>query len=214
MTERGRNRLVGAVILLSLAVILLPMLFDGAGIERRNMAEWPAEDPELEAGDDALALQPDADVWAFAEEVEARRSAGSIRGQPEHRPASAPDAASGDDPGPETDPETDQAQAVTAAAAAAGLDARGLPRAFSVQLAAFREQENARALRQRLLDDGYDAYVLEESGSEGAMHRVAVGPRIDRAAAVRLQEELAERYELEGLVVQFTIASSAGRQDD
>jgi len=201
--------LVGAVILLSLAVILLPMLFDGAGIERRSMAEWPAEGLELESGGDALDHEPDADVWAFVDEVEVRRRAEPIRGQPEHRPIPTPESASGEDPLPEAE----EAEAVTAAASA-GLDEKGLPRAFSVQLAAFREQDNARALRQRLLDDGYDAYVLEEGPGEATLHRVAVGPRIDRAAAVRLQEELAERYELEGLVMRFVLASAAGRKDD
>lgn len=208
MTERGRNRLVGAVILVSLAVVLLPMLFDGAGIERRSMAEWPDEDIERDSADDALDPEPDAEVWAFVDDVEARRSAEPIRGQPEHLDAPVPESPAGDVSG-SGEAEADDATATVTA----GLDARGLPRAFSVQLAAFREQDNARALRQRLLDDGYDAYVLEDSGGEGSLHRVAVGPRIDRAAAVRLQKELAERYELEGLVVRFAIASSAGRQD-
>lgn len=211
MTERGRNRLVGAVILLSLAVILLPMLFDGAGIERRSMAEWPAED--LEVDTDTPLSEPDPAAWAFAGEVEARRRDESIRGQPEHLAAPAPGPATAAEE-PEQHGDPDEAAEEGRTAAGAGLDARGLPRAFSVQLAAFLEQDNARELRQRLLDDGYDAYVIEEGRGEETWYRLAVGPRIDRAAAVRLQAELAERYELEGLVVQFTIASTADRQHE
>lgn len=205
MTERGRNRLVGAVILLSLAVILLPMLFDGAGIERRSVAEWPEGALELDTGDDPPGHDAEADAWAFADNVEARRRAEPIRGQPEHRPLPVPELPT--DEAPPT--RTEEATGVVAP----GLDGSGLPRAFSVQLAAFHDRDNARALRQRLLDDGYDAYVVEEEGGEVMLHRVAVGPRIDREAAARLQSELAERYQVEGLVVRFTLGGTAGRQD-
>ena len=41
MKERQRDRLVGAMILASLAAIFLPMLFDGAGVERRPMPSMP-----------------------------------------------------------------------------------------------------------------------------------------------------------------------------
>lgn len=205
MTERGRNRLVGAVILLSLAVILLPMLFDGAGIERRSGVEWPVAALELETLDERFDQEPDHDAWAFADEVETRRRTPTIRGQPEHLAEPVPEAAVGADHPPAADE--------GAVMSAAGLDERSLPRAFSVQLAAFRDPDNARALRQRLLDDGYDAYMIEEGSPEGRLHRVAVGPRIDRAAAIRLQGELATRYDLQGLVVRFSIASAAGRQD-
>ena len=206
MTERGRNRLVGAVILVSLALILLPMLFDGAGIERRKLAEWPAGALEIEAGEDSFDGDPEPAAWAFVDEVESRRSAEPIRGQPEHRLPPEPESTLGGGP-------RAPVLGVGAEETSPGLDGRGLPRAFSVQLAAFRERDNARALRQRLLDDGYDAYMIEEGSGEATLHRVAVGPRIDRDAAVRLQAELAERYQLEGLVVRFVIGGAAGRQN-
>ncbi|MCC5886206.1 MAG: SPOR domain-containing protein [Gammaproteobacteria bacterium] len=204
MTERGRNRLVGAVILLSLAVILLPMLFDGAGIERRSVAEWPPGALELESRDDDFDTAADPAAWAFVDEVETRRRAEQIRGRPEHEPLPASEAA---------DAEATALPDEAADAVSPGLDGGGLPRAFSVQLAAFRDQDNARALRQRLLDDGYDAYMIEEGGAGETLHRVAVGPRIDRDAALRLQAELAERYQLEGLVVRFVIGGRSGGRD-
>lgn len=210
MTEQGRNRLVGAVILLSLAVILLPMLFDGAGIERRSIAEWPTDALELDAGDNGWDAEGDPSAWTFVDEVDARRSAPPLRGEPRHRPLPESGVSADDSL---TDAVADRVDEA-ADAAAPGLDERGLPRAFSVQLAAFRERDNARSLRQRLLDDGYDAYMIEEGGGDGTLHRVAVGPRIDRQAAVRLQAELEERYQLEGLVVRFSLAGAAGRRDD
>ncbi len=190
MTERGRNRLVGAIILASLAVVVLPMLFDGAGIERRAVPDVATERAtRREAPAEPAVADPDDEAWAFLDDVEARRQEPSLSGQPRHLEVTEPAA----------EPEH--------TAPALGTD--GLPLAWSVQLAAFRDFDNARALRQRLLDDGFDAYLVAERGDDATLHRVAVGPRIDRAAAVQLRSELAERYELEGIVVQFAIGREA-----
>ncbi|TVS08610.1 MAG: hypothetical protein EA417_22270 [Gammaproteobacteria bacterium] len=189
MTERVRNRLVGAIILLSLAVVVLPMLFDGAGIERRAVPDVPGErlraDRPVEPAEDPR----DDSSWAFLDEVEARRAAAPVSGQARHEAA--------------FDTEAEDAEA-----SAPGLDLAGLPRAWSVQLASFRDADNARALRQRLLADGFDAYLIEEGDGGQSLYRVAVGPRIDRTAADRLRTELAERYELDGMVVRFMIGRS------
>lgn len=197
MTERGRNRLVGAIILTSLAVVVLPMLFDGAGIERRAVPDVASERervPRRETPVEPETLDPAGEAWDFLEDVEARRQAPALSGQPRHLEVPEP----AEEPGQEPELTTP------------GLDADGLPRAWSVQLAAFRDLDNARSLRQRLLDDGFDAYLVAERGDDATLHRVAVGPRIDRAAAVRLRTELAERYEIEGIVVQFAIGAGEG----
>ncbi len=189
MTERVRNRLVGAIILLSLAVVLLPMLFDGAGIERRAVPDVPGERLRAERPVEPAEDPRDDSEWAFLEEVEQRRAAAPVSGQPRHE--APPDA-----------------EAADAEPSAPGLDPAGLPRAWSVQLASFRDSDNARGLRQRLLDDGFDAYLIEERDGGQSLHRVAVGPRMDRSAADRLQAELAERYQLDGMVVRFMVGRS------
>lgn len=226
MSERGRNRLVGGLILLSLAVVLLPMLFDGAGIERREIAELPRRSPDsdgMQAGQMEAATA--AESWAFTDDVQARRETEAIRGQPRH----LPDGEQGEEEvvaeligepigqpvgEPIGEPKSERLPGVDAEAGRPALDAQGLPRAWSVQLAAFRDRDNARALRQRLLDDGYDAYVIEEGSGPDAVHRVAVGPRIDRDAAQRLRGELAQRYDLEGLLVRFTVGAGSAEPAD
>ena len=183
MNEHVRNRVVGLVILVSLAAIFLPMLFDGAGIERRRVPEMPAT--ELASVDDPPGeLDTSAGEWAFVDEVQRVREtppAAQVDAQPRHAPV-APDA-----------PE------------AAALDADGAPFAWSVQLASFESRENADALRVRLLGDGYAAYRTESREGGRTLHRVAVGPELDRGDTEALREALARRYDLDGLVVRFVL---------
>lgn len=185
MTEQGRNRLVGAVILIALAAILLPMLFDGAGIERRALPEM-VESPRAERSMVTEARQEtavDDAEWMFLEEIEARRADPAASALPQQREVPPLDAAP-DRP---------------------GLDATGLPEAWSVQVASFRELDNARGLRRKLNDDGFEAYLIPGGDGDTSLHRVSVGPRIDRAAAGRLREELKRRYDLDGFVVRFEL---------
>ena len=55
-----------------------------------------------------------------------------------------------------------------------------------------------------LRSDGYAAFVsnVKQSGEPAA--RVAVGPLIEREAAVRLKTELDRRYEFEAMLVRFS----------
>lgn len=193
MNEHGRNRLAGSMILASLAVIFLPMLFDGAGIERREVPLMPAADtPEP-----IERIDPTEAEWAFVEEAQRRRAddtGGGVVGLPRHEPVS----------------EEELAEAV---AAGPSLDADGAPNAWSVQLASFAEAENAERLRATLLADGFEAYVTASEERGRALHRVAVGPQLDASAVRRLRDELAERYDLEGMIVRFTLTDGTTTED-
>ena len=74
---------------------------------------------------------------------------------------------------------------------------------WTVQLGSFLKSENALALRKRLRDKGYTAFVESGSSAQGKVSRVLVGPMPDRAqakaSAVKLRREMA----LEGIVVPY-----------
>lgn len=214
MNERARNRLVGSIILVSLAVLFLPMLFDGAGIEQRELPAMPAG-PVHRAP--APMLDAEAPDWAFVDEVRVRRDdperAGvDGRGRHEAAPASTSTGVAG--AGAE-DGETgsgEEERTPQEALPDTRLADDGTPLAWSVQLATFAAADNAEALRTRLLADGYEAYLNTVTAGDRVLHRVAVGPRLDRGAVDRLRGELAARYELEGVVVRFTLERSGAGQ--
>ncbi|HEX7128227.1 MAG TPA: SPOR domain-containing protein [Thermodesulfobacteriota bacterium] len=69
------------------------------------------------------------------------------------------------------------------------------PVTFTVQVGAFRNAEQARALAARLVARGYEAYVvtvdLGAQGGQGVWHRVRIGRFADRQPAVELATRLA-----------------------
>lgn len=191
MTPQQRDRLVGALVLLSIAAVALPMLFDGAGIERRAVADFP----------DAAAIAPPeveplaTEDWDFLDEAAARRAdptGGDVVADPVHEPLASDDAG--------------------APREAVSTDDAGLPRAYSIQLASFSDRDNADRLRARLLDAGHEAYVTPTDIDGARWYPVFVGPRLDRAEAERLRDELAARFDLEpGQVVRFSLRTGTGR---
>ena len=63
MNEHTRNRVVGGVILVSLAAIFLPMLLDGEGLERREVPRMPAGELRSKPADEVI--DPSTEDWAF-----------------------------------------------------------------------------------------------------------------------------------------------------
>jgi DedD protein len=72
---------------------------------------------------------------------------------------------------------------------------------WAVQVGVFGQEENAQALRDRLRQGGFAAYVQRIDGEGAAGWRVRVGPEAERANADRLRDTLKSRFQLDGLVV-------------
>ncbi len=62
-----------------------------------------------------------------------------------------------------------------------------------VQLGAFGERDNARALQRRLRDAGEKAEVVRGEGGSGRLYRVRLGPFANAAAAERARARLGDR---------------------
>jgi DedD protein len=185
-----KQRIVGALVLLALAVIFLPMLLSREDelrhvqVDAPQMPAAPAmSDVELEpvivpepqpVADEPMAAEPVSDQALVAAEPIA----------PVTAPAAAPV----------------QPPAVAAPAPVANkLDANSLPISWSVQLASLSSASGAQALQKTLRSQGYNAYVRTFDG----MNRVFVGPLIERAEANRVRDQLNRQHKLNGFVVRF-----------
>lgn len=174
--DRTRYRVTGAIFLIAAAVIVLPMLFDGAGIKSPPAPVLPPAPPatpaphvaelnsaELEKAD---ALRQRVDEEGFD------RGTATRLGDPVLAPSDRP---------------------------AAGA----LPQTWGIQVASFSDKANAVALRDQLRNDGYQAVLSEVKGITGTSTRVAIGPMVERTDAVKLGRELQKRYGLDAIVVLF-----------
>jgi len=80
------------------------------------------------------------------------------------------------------------------------LDEQQVPVAWTLQLASFKDEANARSLRSELVDAGYKVYIRH--GPD--LVRVFVGPDLQRSRLEALQARLKADYALDGMIVRFT----------
>ena len=229
MEERLKQRLVGAIVLVSLAVVFVPILFDAprelneesspapvAEIPERprdgfespagntvEAPETPRLDAEMERERNRQASIPAASEAAGPDSV----SPSSVTTVSISLPgASEPPApASRSDPSPERSspaPATgppDDASGRKQAVEAPAATSGG----WMVQLGSFRKPENALALRKRLQAGGYPAFVESGPSAQGAVSRVFVGPIPGHEQAKDSAEKLRREMALEGIVVPY-----------
>lgn len=181
MNDGFKQRLAGAAILLLAAVILIPVLFDGAGYKERHLESAmpvPASEPELVVIEPEQPRLPDTSEPAEPTE-----------------PVVV-------DVVPEVVAEVikQQAPIIDQRADPPVLDQQGVPVAWSLQLASFKDEDNAKALRRKLIKAGYKVYTRKN----GELIKVFVGPDLQKQRLAQLQASIKEEFGLGGIIVRFT----------
>ncbi|PYY67907.1 cell division protein [Pseudomonas jessenii] len=204
-----KQRMVGALVLVALAVIFLPMLFSRQDEQRQVTVEAPSApqapampqvqvEPVVVPEPQALPQEPVPSDDEIAQQESAVPAAPVAAAPAAKPPAPAPV------PALAAKPATAPAQPITAApgkpdTTQSRVDANGLSVSWSVQLASLANRESAEKLQKTLRSQGYNAYIRTADGK----NRVFVGPLIERAEADRLRDLLNRQQSLKGFVVRF-----------
>ncbi|ETF09195.1 SPOR domain-containing protein [Pseudomonas moraviensis] len=207
-----KQRMVGALVLVALAVIFLPMLFSRQDEQRQVTVEAPAApqpsampqvqmDPVAVPEPQALPQEPVPTDEEVAEEVVPAAPAAAPAAPAPTIPAQIARPAT---PPPVAKPIPAPAQPITSATSKpdttqSRVDANGLSVSWSVQLASLSSRASAESLQKNLRSQGYNAYIRSADGK----NRVFVGPLIERAEADRLRDLLSRQQNLKGFVVRF-----------
>ncbi|SDZ92010.1 Sporulation related domain-containing protein [Desulfuromusa kysingii] len=73
----------------------------------------------------------------------------------------------------------------------------------AVQMGSFGAPGDAIALKQKMVDKGYPAFVVEaDLGTKGLWYRVRIGPYADAETAVKAQEYLQEKDKIKGFITR------------
>ena len=193
--SRGRKRrVVGTIVLLALALIILPQLFDGEGSYQPQVQSRIPERPIITLLPEPQQVRPvmvgesqSPSANAEAENIELTESAVSNNASD---PAEVNSAASVTNLSSDTDSRPT-------------LNAAGLPDGWVVQLGTFGDLDNASKLLTDLLARGYKAYERRSLRDEREMSTILVGPVIVRAEAERLLAELATALDLKPLIKRY-----------
>jgi DedD protein len=195
LKKRARRRLVGAVALVLLIVVFLPMILDS--------------EPKPLNQDIAITIPPipkaesTSQLPAPVAPVPTAPATPHVAGMPEAAPAVAPEPAHAVEEKPEplkSDPPKPEARAEPRPAPkpvqkhevklASPSHAAAGDESFVVQLGAFSNAVNARTLQRKLQDNKFKAYTELVKNAGGDRTRVRVGPYASREAADKARERL------------------------
>ena len=179
MDQNLKHRLTGAIILVSVAVIFIPVILEGPDNEWAPLSHSIPEAPQL---DFKAHLDVPAPIPAPVKPPAVQKPA---------EPAKTAVPAPGPEPDPEPEPEpVEQAQPATASLSG-----------WYVQVGSFSQQLNATGLGKRLELSGYETRLQKATTKTGHAWRVMVGPSKSRSVAEKLRDRLARERQLKGIVI-------------
>ena len=197
MEQQLKQRLTGAIVLVSLAVIFIPVILEGP------RDEWAPRDHTIPEPPD-LGYHTPMDLPTPVTRDE----------KPRDPPVEeiAVEAVPGETPVPLPVPEiAEQEQAVPVKpqppeekSVAVSAREQTLANGWYVQVGSFSKLENASSLRDQLRSDGLDAHLQSVKADKGTSYRVLVGPSQTRSIAEKLQIKLVAGQKLGGIVIEIS----------
>lgn len=218
-----KQRIIGALVLVSLAVIFVPMIFDEPHSERQSTPinipeEPPFPEVEMSADESPSATAPeqrtsddvesstdsqssDGEGYRIVEEP-ADSETTTAQPEPEPEPAVADTGQGSTDAGDgsASDPRQPAEDAATPDADPKADFSDSLAGAWVVQLGSFGKEDNARRLRDKVVEMGYGGHLQQVGDGDSRLTRVFSGPFVDKTDAQKAKARLDEAFGLNSLV--------------
>lgn len=187
-----KQRLAGAIVLIALGVIFIPMLLDGAGMKEKDRLEL------------RMPPKPKYDFPRHIEEVPLPEPA--EEDVPEKPVASATENANPPSkPTPkktvEVSPEP-QEPVKEESPPAVPVNRNPALDSYVIQVGSFGDRKNALLLRDKLRKAGFTAFVESVTSQGKVMTRVKVGPVVKRSEAEDLVQRLDKQMKLQGQIIK------------
>ena len=190
MDRALKERIIGAVVLVLIVVLVVPVFLDGPS----NSDEVVSQNVPLpgQTGDDnqTIVLNRDRDQPVpvannnrpvVTEQEEAKPAPVPEDTQPQPQTSAPVETKPAEAPEPEPEPVKEQTPS------AAQTSSTGM---WAVQLGSFGDQDNANKLAADLRKQNFSAFLSKVSTGSGELHRVRIGPLKDRESAESVAEQL------------------------
>ncbi len=195
-----KQRLIGAVVIIALAVIFVPMILDGSGRDESvalNMEVPPeptftfeSELPDPKKLDELPPIEksPEQSIKTKASEETASKT---VEKQPKEENTAT-----------EKQPEKQVATSSQVVDATENhIETNPALAAWAVQVAAFGEKDKAIALQDKLLASNLSAFTEQSGKGNKMIYRVKVGPELKRENAEKLRDKIEKEHGLKGSFV-------------
>jgi DedD protein len=224
MREGAKQRLVGAVVIVALAVIFVPMLFekessDSEPAVQEAIPEAPRFDPDLksevflgpedsgiggfDSGDASesrpLALPPPGDLDPASVAGVAGEDSGAREPEPPEADLEPQPVGSAK---PASEPRSAPPPTPVLEPVAPRGPRDGMP-SWVVQVASLATPEAAAEMEAKLRKAGFSAFVEQAEVRGKLFYRVRVGPEVDRAGAERTAARLRDQQKLDTLIQNY-----------
>ena len=201
MQQKLKERLVGAAVLVAVAVIFIPIILTDSpepeAIQGSNIPEKPETNfssritPLLENDEKSSSTPIDA-INIQAEDSQEENKQNTTQEIVVEKVISV------DDNNAEKEStKKDERKKEVGVKDDVGLSA------WIIQLGNFTNEENAQSLNEKLRKSGYPAFVEPLKKNGQISYRVRVGPEIKRSDADLLLEKLKDKMKLDGIVVSY-----------
>ena len=173
MDRALKERVIGATVLVIIAVLIVPIFLDGRSGEPENVQEsitLPGQEGEgikqktivLERDREQPVPAPREGRQEKSQDLIPQKAETTVATKTESKP-----------PPPQSAPPTQSSTGM-----------------WAVQLGSFSNQANAERLAADLRKEGYAAFLSQLQTGSGNLHRVRVGPQKDRASAEAMASKL------------------------
>jgi len=196
-----KQRLVGAIVLVALAVIFIPILLEGP--EQTLVPEMEALPEPI---DQRLSKPLDAFPAPDAIPAEPQESIVLSAADPEPEPELEPEPVHEtklDEPSAPPQPATQPEPLLPPPAPEQKPLKPGPLASWVVQAGSFSSEQNALRLRDKLRDAGFVTQVEKARVAGKSHYRVRVGPFLVRADAENSEKQLLDKFSIKGRVLSY-----------
>ena len=203
MDQNIKNRLVGIAVVSALAVIFLPMVLDGSGVQKKELQVVIPPQPEVESNSEFVFKQIDLQEKVEAiPDLEPRLVDEKSGSNPEPTVSTNPVETS------ETEPDEQETlakleepgdeEAETSQPAKSGGDS------WVLQVGSFQDRQKALVQRDKLRKSNIAAVFIEQFNTGNkASFRVRLGPFTNRDLTRVAQNKIKAKHDIDGIIMKY-----------
>ncbi len=195
-TVNIKQRIIGAIVLVSLGIIFIPLLLNG-GLDSKQSISGTNIPPRPKTLKWELVEPPKAKKTPQAKVI-VSKPIFSSSAKPKPKPVSKPVRTVASKPVKEKTI-TKQQYKQASKPATARIDS-----AYTLQIASFRKKSNAVALRNKLKNKGFKAYIERTSTAKGKVYRLRAGPYLQFEQISRQKKKIEKQFKVSNtLIVKY-----------
>ena len=195
MNDGLKQRIVGALVLVALGVIFVPVVFDKGRFEPVDRTSQIPHEPTFSA----LPIPEKAVAPQLKDPQLDEREAGAFLIDN----VETLDDLVGKDEAVGQAEVVDAKPVSSSAADIEHSESTGLAQPWVLQVASFTRDERAQVLKKRLIDLDYKSFTRVFDTSKGKRIRVFIGPNIDKAALADAKADVDGRFKIESILVKY-----------